>query len=324
MASDENKTRIMVALGGNAILKHTEQGTATDQLRNVRLTSKMLVELILDGYQLAITHGNGPQVGDILLKNELAKSSLPPMPLDICSSESQGMIGYMLQQSMYSELHLAGLDSSIATIVTQTVVNSDDPAFTHPSKPVGPFYTAMEASKLRNEKGWTVIDDSGRGFRRVVPSPQPVQILEETAIKTLFDEGIMVVASGGGGVPVVIEEDGSVRGVEGVIDKDRAAVLLAQIISADILLILTDVKNVYVDYNRPNQTPLHNISVEEAKKLAADGQFAEGSMAPKVESAIRFVEEGGKKAIITSIDNARQSLDGKCGTVISKTKLHSW
>jgi carbamate kinase len=274
--------------------------------------------LIKNGYQLAITHGNGPQVGDILLKNEIAKSSLPPMPLDICSSESQGMIGYMLQQSMYSELQLAGLDSSIATIVTQTVVNSDDPAFSHPTKPVGPFYTAMEASKLRGEKGWTVVDDSGRGFRRVVPSPQPVRLLEERTIKTLFEQGTIVIATGGGGVPVIVEKDGSLKGVEGVIDKDRASVLFANIISADILLILTDVENVYVDYNRPNQRPLTHLSVEEAKKLAAEGQFAIGSMAPKVESAIRFVEEGGNKTIITSIDNALQSLNGVGGTVITK------
>jgi len=318
MSSESSKTRIMVALGGNAILKHTEEGTAIDQLRNVRATSKVLVELVHEGYQLAITHGNGPQVGDILLKNDLAKSSLPPMPLDICSSESQGMIGYMLQQSMYSELHLAGLDSSIATIVTQTVVDSEDPAFKHPTKPIGPFYTALEASKLRNEKGWTIINDSGRGYRRVVPSPQPIRFLEETAIKTLFEKGVMIIASGGGGIPVIIEEDGSISGVEGVIDKDRASVLLANTLSADILLILTDVKNAYVDYNRPSQAPLYDISIEEAKKLVEDGQFAEGSMAPKIESAIRFVEEGGKRAIITSIDNALQALKGQGGTVISK------
>ena len=201
MNTETKKTRVMIALGGNAILKHTEEGTAEEQMHNVRATSKLLVELVQDGYQLAITHGNGPQVGDILLKNDMAKSSLPPMPLDICSSESQGMIGYMLQQSMYSELCLAGVETPIATIVTQTKVNSDDPAFTHPTKPVGPFYTAMEASKLREEKGWTIINDSGRGYRRVVPSPQPVSILEKTVIRTLFDDGTMVIASGGGGVP---------------------------------------------------------------------------------------------------------------------------
>jgi carbamate kinase len=316
--SKTRKARVMVALGGNAILKHTEEGTATQQLRNVRTTSHLLVELIQNGYQLAITHGNGPQVGDILLKNELAKASLPPMPLDVCSGESQGMIGYMLQQSMYSEMKLAGLDCSVATIVTQTLVDSEDPAFAHPTKPVGPFYTAMEASKLRGEKGWTVIDDSGRGFRRVVPSPQPVRLLEERTIKTLFEQGTIVIATGGGGVPVIVEKDGSLKGVEGVIDKDRASVLFANIISADILLILTDVENVYVDYNRPNQRPLTHLSVEEAKKLAAEGQFAIGSMAPKVESAIRFVEESGNKTIITSIDNAIQSLNGVGGTIITE------
>jgi carbamate kinase len=317
MSSESNKTRVMVALGGNAILKHTEEGTAMEQLRNVRTTSKFLTRLIQDGYQLAITHGNGPQVGDILLKNEIAKGSLPQMPLDICSSESQGMIGYMFQQSMYSEMRLAKVELPIATIVTQTLVDSDDPAFNRPTKPVGPFYTAMEASKLKKEKGWTIVDDSGRGFRRVVPSPQPIQILEETSIRTLFDNGVLVIASGGGGVPTIRKPDGSLEGVEGVIDKDRASVLMAQIIDADILLILTDVKNVYENFNRPNQTPIYNLSIDDAKKLAADGQFAEGSMAPKIESAIRFIESGGKKAIITSIDAARQSLNGNGGTMIS-------
>ena len=317
LTAETRKERVLVALGGNAILKHTDKGTATEQLNNVRTTARILVEPIKEGYRLAITHGNGPQVGDILLKNEMAKASLPPMPLDICSSESQGMIGYMLQQSLYSELQLAGLENPVTTVVTQTLVDQNDPAFTHPAKPVGPFYTPMEASKLRDEKGWTVIDDSGRGYRRVVPSPQPVRILEEQVIKTLYERDTIIIASGGGGVPVVLENDGTLTGVEGVIDKDRASVLLAQIISADILLILTDVKNAYIDYNRPSQKPIGDISVEEVKKLASDGHFAQGSMAPKIEAAIKFVENGGKKAIITSIDNALESLNGNGGTVIT-------
>ncbi len=318
MMSESVKVRMMVALGGNAILKHTERGTAEDQKKNVSMTSKVLVELVQHGYHLAITHGNGPQVGDILLKNDLAKETLPPMPLDICSSQSQGMIGYMLQQSMYSEMHKAKMDQAIATIVTQTLVDSNDSAFSKPTKPVGPFYTAMEASRLRDEKGWTIIDDSGRGFRRVVPSPQPVRLLEETAIRSLFDNGVLVIASGGGGVPVIQKEDGTIEGVQGVIDKDRASVLLAQIINADILLILTDVKNVFRDFNRANQHALYDLSVEDAKELAAEGQFAQGSMAPKVEAAIKFIESGGKKVIITSIENAIQSLSGDGGTVITK------
>jgi carbamate kinase len=311
--------KILIALGGNAILKHTEEGTAEQQFKNIRKTCKNLVELIREGYQIAITHGNGPQVGDILLKNEIAKKTLPPMPLDVCGAESQGMIGYMLQQSMDNELKSAGLHLPIVTIITQTLVDKNDPSFKNPTKPIGPFYTAMEASKLRKEKDWTVIDDSGRGFRRVVPSPNPEMIVEGNSIKRLFDEGFIVIASGGGGIPVIQnQETGSFQGVEAVIDKDHAAAVLATLIGADILLILTDVEKVSLNYGKPNQKDLDTMALETAKKYLAEGHFPPGNMGPKVESAISFVESGGKKAIITSLDLSLEALKGKSGTIIQK------
>ncbi|MBU7019540.1 MAG: carbamate kinase [Theionarchaea archaeon] len=310
--------RVLVALGGNAILKHKEKGTAEEQVENVQETCRYLVDLIKEGYQIAITHGNGPQVGDILLKNELSKKTLPPMPLDICGAESQGMIGYMLQLSMLGQLLKAGLSMPVVTILTMTRVDSNDPAFKNPQKPIGPFYTAMQASELREEKGWTIVDDSGRGCRRVVPSPIPTDILEKDSIVTLVHSGAVVIACGGGGIPVTISDQGipPPRGVEAVIDKDHAAALFATLIDADILLILTDVEKVSLNFGKPNQKDLTDMTVKEAQKYYQEGQFAPGSMGPKIESTIQFIERGGKRAVITSIHQAKNALKGKGGTVI--------
>jgi carbamate kinase len=307
---------ILIALGGNAILKHKEKGTAEEQFENIRLTAKHLVKLIQKDYHMAITHGNGPQVGDILLKNELAKASLPPMPLDICNAESQGMIGYMLQQCLTAELTLASINKPIVTIISQALVDKDDPAFQNPSKPIGPFYTALEASQLRKEKGWTIINDSGRGFRRVVPSPIPREIIEGPSIKHLYNQGVIVIAVGGGGIPIIRKKDGTIQGVEGVIDKDHAAALLAKLIGAETLVILTDVPKVYLHYGQPNQTALDAVSVPDAKRYLAQGHFAPGSMKPKIEATIDFIESGGTQAIITSIDQVELSLQRKKGTII--------
>jgi carbamate kinase len=307
----------LVALGGNAILKHGENGTAEEQFEHVKKICKILVDLIREGHKITITHSNGPQVGDILLKNELSKNSLPPMPLDVCGAESQGMIGYTLQQSMYNELKSAGLDIPIVALITQTLVDKNDPAFKNPTKPMGPFYTAMEASKLRKEKGWTTFNDSGRGYRRVVPSPNPTAIVESVSIEELYNHGEIVIACGGGGIPLIINDDNlTFQGVEAVIDKDHSAALFATLICVDILLILTDVDKVALHYDRPNQKELDAITIEDAKKYLAEGYFPADSMGPKVESAIRFVESGGEKAIITSIKSATSSLHGSGGTTI--------
>jgi carbamate kinase len=307
---------VLVALGGNAILKYKEEGTAEEQIRNVRTTCEVLARLIKDGYHIAITHGNGPQVGDILLRNEMAKGVLPPMPLDFCGAESQGMIGYMLQQGLMNELRLIGAEKPVITILTQTLVDGDDPAFSRPTKPIGPFYSAAEAAKLRDEKGWTVEDIPGKGFRRLVASPMPKSIVEGGSIKDVFENGYVVIACGGGGIPV-IEKDGQIAGVEAVVDKDHSAALLADLIGACSMLILTDVDAAYLDYGTERQRAITEMTSSQAAEWLAQGQFGPGSMGPKVESAIGFLNLGGKKAIITSMDRAADALTGRAGTTMS-------
>lgn len=308
--------KVLVALGGNAILKHEEKGTAEDQFENVRRTCRYLAELIKEGCRLAITHGNGPQVGDILLKNERSKDVLPPMPLDVCGAQSQGMIGYMLQQSMRNEMTKAGLSYPVVSLTTQTIVDERDEAFENPTKPIGPFYDASEAEKLRKEKEWSMIEDSGRGYRRVVPSPRPRQIVEREIIRTLFESGSVVIAAGGGGIPTIVRSDGSLQGVEAVIDKDLAAQILASDIDAKILLILTDVERVSLNYGKPGQIELDEMTVDQAKRFMKEGHFAPGSMMPKIQASMKFVEAGGKKAVISSLEMGQKALRGQAGTTI--------
>jgi len=308
--------KVLVALGGNAILKHEEKGTAEDQFENVRRTCRYLAKLIKEGCRLAITHGNGPQVGDILLKNERSKDILPPMPLDVCGAQSQGMIGYMLQQSMRNELAEAGLGNPVVSLITQTIVDEKDEAFENPMKPIGPFYLVSDAKKLRSEKGWSMIEDSGRGYRRVVPSPRPKQIVEKEIIRTLFESGSIVIAAGGGGIPTIVRSDGSLKGVEAVIDKDLAAQVFASDINTEILLMLTDVERVSLNYGKPSQIELDELTVEQAKRFMEEGHFAPGSMAPKVEASIKFVEAGGEKAVISSLEMGQKALRGEAGTTI--------
>ena len=307
---------VVIALGGNAILQHRETGTAEEQFANVQKASRQIATIAAEGYAVAFTHGNGPQVGDILLKNELAKETLPPMPLDVCGAESQGMIGYMLQQSMQEALREAGLDRPVATVLTQTLVDGDDPAFTNPEKPIGPFYTAMQARRLESEKGWRMVRIPGQGSRRVVPSPRPVALVEERAIATLFSAGTIVIAAGGGGVPVVADGGGTLRGVEAVVDKDLTAALLARLVGAEDLLILTDVERVALNYGRPDQQKIGEMTVREAQRHLAAGQFPPGTMGPKIEAALGFLEAGGKRATIASLEGAFRALSGRAGTRI--------
>ena len=311
------KTNIMVSLGGNAILKHTDKGTAKEQLDNIKKTSSIIVKLLNKNYHIGLTHGNGPQVGDILLAYDLSKKTLPPMPLDICVAQSQGMIGYMLQISLQNALKNAAIKKSVVTIVTQTMVHQDDPRLKKPSKPIGPFYTAMEASINQEKMGWSLVNDGGHGYRRVVPSPLPIGFVEESSIKSLFDEGELVIAAGGGGIPVVENKDGGFQGIEAVVDKDYTASLLASLIKAEILLILTDVKKVALNYGTPSQRDLNHLNVSEASEHLKKGYFPTGNMGPKIESIINFLENGGKRAIITSLENVFDALEGDAGTTIT-------
>ena len=310
--------KVLVSLGGNAILKHGQTGTAQEQALNVQHTAKHLAVLLRRGERIAITHGNGPQVGNILLQNEIAKNTLPPMPLDVCGAESQGMIGYMLQRALRSELESGGPNLPVATIVSQTLVDAEDPAFKNPTKPVGPFYTSTEARQLRESKGWHIISDSGRGYRRVVPSPTPLDILEKETIIRLFETGTVVIGVGGGGVPVIREKDGKLRGVEAVLDKDRTAALLAKILGVETLLILTDVERVFINYGKPDQRALDRMTVQECRKYLAEGQFPAGSMGPKIESAVSFLSgSSGRRVVIASLEKAEEALEGIAGTTIT-------
>ena len=311
-------TKVLVSLGGNAILKRGQKGTAEEQTANVANTAKHLAHLLGKGHRIAITHGNGPQVGNILLQNEIAKETLPPMPLDVCGAESQGMIGYMLQRAIRSELDSLGAKTPVTTLITQTLVALDDPAFKNPTKPVGPFYTSAEASQLQRSRGWKMISDSGRGYRRVVPSPIPLDILEKEKIIRLFEDGTVVIGAGGGGVPVVRNKNGTLDGVEAVLDKDRTAALLARILAVDSLLILTDVEKVFINYSRSDQRALDKMTVEDCRKYLEEGQFPSGSMGPKIESAISFLSDSKDKTVrIASLERAEDALEGSAGTTIT-------
>lgn len=312
-----SKPRIVIALGGNALQTKNSPPTAEAQLEVVKKTCEYIAQISSSGYEMAIVHGNGPQVGRIVLAGEAAKDVVPPMPFDVCGAMSQGYIGYHLQQSLRYALSKHNRNIPVVTIATQMVVDRNDPAFSSPSKPIGPFYTEAEAEKISEEKGYTMKEDAGRGWRRVVPSPMPRRIVEIDAVKRLWDNTI-VISCGGGGIPVVENPDGTLEGVAAVIDKDFAAELLAEQVCADILLILTEVEKVALDFNTPEQKELSHMSLSEASKYVNEGHFAAGSMLPKVLAAMKFVRSNpDKKAIITSLDKAIEALNGGTGTVIT-------
>ena len=308
---------LVMALGGNAIQRAGERGTAAEQLANVRHAMSAVADLAERGYRVVLTHGNGPQVGTIMVQQAVAEAreGIAGMPLDVAGAMSQGQIGYMMQQCLQNELRGRGKPWPVATVITQVVVDPKDPAFSRPTKPVGPFYSAEEAEELRARR-IPVVEDSGRGYRRVVPSPTPAAIAEIYAIRTLINSGTLVICAGGGGVPVVRDGEGRLRGVEAVIDKDMAASLLARRLEADRLLILTDVEKVYVNYRKPDQRALSHVSPEEMRAYMEEGHFAAGSMGPKVRAAVDFVEAGGKQAIITDLRCAIEAIEGKTGTSI--------
>jgi len=312
---------IVVALGGNAILKAGQAGTLAEQMANVEESCRHIAKLILGGYRVVITHGNGPQVGNILLQNEEASGVVPAMPLDACGAESQGLIGYMIQQSLANELARVGREMPVVSLVTQVIVDADDPAFARPTKPIGPFYTEARARRLMEQRGFKMVEDAGRGWRRVVPSPDPRAIVEREVILRLVAGGSVVVASGGGGIPVVRRE-GELVGVEAVIDKDLAGERLAVDVGADTFLILTDVPRVALNFGRPDQRPIVTMTYDEGRQYQKEGHFRAGSMGPKVEAALRFVAEGpassgeARRAIIAALDQADLAVQGKAGTEV--------
>lgn len=311
-------TKVVIALGGNALEDKNLPSTAQSQLTVVKRTCEYLADISCAGYEIVLVHGNGPQVGRILLASETAKDVTPPMPFDVCGAMSQGYIGYHIQQGLKEALNKRDRILPVVSIVTQVVVDKEDRAFDNPTKPIGPFYTEEEAKKLASEKGYIVKEDAGRGWRRVVSSPIPKRIVELDTIKKLWDTTISI-ACGGGGIPVIEREDGSLKGIAAVIDKDFAAERLAEDLDADILMILTEVENVSINFKKPNQEYLYGLTAETAKKYIEEGHFAPGSMLPKVTAAVRFVEsKPGREAIITSLYKAVEALDGKCGTVIEK------
>ena len=313
------KELVVIALGGNAIKQAGEEGTDQQQFTNIDIASKQIVKLSQAGYKLVVTHGNGPQAGNLLIQQEEGKSLVPALPLNVVGGMTQGQIGYMFQNRLQNNFSLAGKNVSAVSLVTQVLVDKDDPDFQDPSKPVGPFYTKEEAADLRDNKGYIVKEVKPgveKSWRRVVPSPEPKDIVEKDAINALIASGVVTIACGGGGIPV--KQDGKqIIGIEGVIDKDKTGNVLAQSVNADVLMILTDVENALINYNKPNQEAVGTVTVDEMQKLFDEGHFLGGSMGPKVEAAMRFVRATGKKSIITSLDKAEDALAGKTGTIIS-------
>ena len=319
MAADHVRgRRLVIALGGNAIIPAGQEGTYEQQAAITRATMEQVASLAKDGHQVVMTHGNGPVVGNIVLRNDagMAAHGIPPMPMFVCGADSQGGLGFMLQQSLQNALTVLGLDVPVVSVVTQVLVDREDPAFTKPTKPIGPFYDEEQARLLREENGWTVVKDAGRGWRRVVPSPEPREVVEWEAIRALVRAGVLTIATGGGGVPVVRDAEGLLEGVDAVIDKDRASALLGGLIGANVLIIVTQVDKVCANFGQPDEKALDRMTARQAREMLEAGQFPAGSMGPKIESALTFLSGGGKSVVITSPDNILAAVAGTRGTTI--------
>ena len=308
----------VVAIGGNALIADGQQGTIAEQFGNARAAAREVARLVAADWRVVVTHGNGPQVGFILLRSELVtgKPFIPKLSLDMCVADSEGGIGYIIDNSLLNELAVHGLADRAACVLTQSVVSASDPAFSRPTKPIGSAYSAEEAAERRTRDGWCMVEDAGRGYRRVVPSPRPVRIVETHAIRTLLDAGFVVVAAGGGGIPVVEDAPGRYRGVEAVIDKDLASACLAASLGAPLLVISTGVERVAVHYRMPDQRTLTRVGLSEIRSYLDGGEFPEGSMGPKIRAAIEFLERGGEEVVITSLACLSAAVDGEAGTHI--------
>jgi carbamate kinase len=306
----------LIAFGGNALLPDNQRGLQDEQMRNARKAAELMVHVVRKGYELIVVHGNGPQVGNLLIQMEEAVTKIPPYTLDICDAMTEGSMGFMLERAIANELRRHSLDKEVASLVTQVVVDRDDPAFERPTKPVGPFYSRYRAQMLAREKKWTMVEDAGRGYRKVVPSPQPIDIVPKGVIRDLVHAGRVVIAAGGGGIPVIINSRGLFEGVEAVIDKDYAASLLAREVGAELFVILTAIERVYIDFGKPSQREAPVLTVEEAKRHLADGQFPPGSMGPKIRAAIEYIEAGGQEVLITKDTHLKAALLNRSGTRI--------
>ncbi len=310
--------KIVIALGGNAIKQWDQKGSAEEQLEHLKRSCSHMMKIVKRGYRIVIAHGNGPQVGALLIQQEKSAREVPPQPLDVCDAMTQGQIGYMIQQTLFNQLKDAGIHRDVVTLMTQVIVDEEDPGFQNPTKPIGPFYSKIQKEKYAKHRGhvFQKVEMKGERYRRVVPSPNPLRIGEAKVIKDLFESGVIVIASGGGGVPVIQDSRGHIHGVEAVIDKDLAGEKLAESVAADLLMILTEVDQVYLNFGKKEQKGLRTLRLAEAKKYLGEGQFPAGSMGPKIEACIRFIEYSGEKAIITCLECADEALEGKGGTQI--------
>jgi carbamate kinase len=313
----ETKQIAVIAFGGNALLPPEDSGTHEEQVARAKQAARWLAEIVRHDYHLVIVHGNGPQVGNIMVRAEEASTKIPPQPLDVAVAQTEGSIGFLLQQQMRNRLEFLGHSAEVATVLTEVEVDPNDVAFKRPTNPLGPFFSRYRAEALSRDLGWTMREDSGRGWRKVVPSPRPLHILNRASIRALLEVSDVVIAAGGGGIPVVRGRDNQWRGIEAVIDKDYASALLAAELEAGLYIILTGVEQVALDFNKPTQRSVDRMTVAEARQHLADGQFPPGSMGPKIEAAIDFVEGSGQEVLITDVDHLREGLDGKAGTRIT-------
>jgi len=311
------KQRIaLIAFGGNALLPENERGLQEEQMRNAKHAARLMVHIVRKGYELIIVHGNGPQVGNLLIQMEEAVTKIPPFSLEVCDAMTEGSMGFMLEKAVVNELRTHSIDKEVATLVTQVVVDKDDPAFASPTKPVGPFYTRYRAQALAKGKKWTMVEDAGRGYRKVVPSPKPIDVVPKWVVRDLVCAGRIVIAAGGGGIPIIINGRGLFEGVEAVIDKDYVSSLIAREVKVDLFIILTGIERVFLDFATPQQRPVESLTVAQAKEYLAQGQFPRGSMGPKIQAAIEYIEAGGKEVLITSASHLKAALLNRSGTRI--------
>jgi carbamate kinase len=307
----------LIAFGGNALLPENERGLQEEQMRNAQHAARLMVHILRKGYELIIVHGNGPQVGNLLIQMEEAVTKIPPFSLDVCDAMTEGSMGFMLEKAVINELRTRSIDKEVATLVTQVVVDREDPAFFNPTKPVGPFYTKYRAQALAKEKKWTMVEDAGRGYRKVVPSPKPIDVVSKWIIRDLVCAGRIVIAAGGGGIPIIISGRGLFEGVEAVIDKDYVASLIAREVKVDLFIILTGIERVFLDFGTPQERPIEAMTIAQAQEYLAQGQFPRGSMGPKIEAAIGYIQAGGKEVLITSASHLKAALLNRSGTRIT-------